>query len=214
MLARQRWRSLRSSLSAIQNTKAVEGAFLSSMRQREHYEKAGLSNHVKVINAMQFILLWNWDLATVLQSMKQEKEDWSLAEGYRRKLQARLLALNIYETFTKLANFFDPNWERTWSLRRALRKIGAEEQLRVELDEAHSRITKVLESHRALLEGIRGNIIGHRDQDVQKQLAWMRKAEVEELQRLGWELLSLNSWLIGIMTQISDTMNRFPQPKR
>src|SRR5437588_7302 len=98
MLARQRWRSLRNSALAVQNTKAVEGAFLASLRHREHCEQAGLTNHVKVVNALQFILLWNWDLATILQSMRQENEDWSLAAGYRRKLAARLLALNIYET--------------------------------------------------------------------------------------------------------------------
>src|SRR5690349_19298223 len=212
MLARQRWRTLKSSALAVQNTEAVEGAFLSSLRERERCESAGLVNHVKVVNALQFILLWNWDLATILQFMRQEKEDWSLREGYRRKLLARLLALNIYETFIKLSNFFDPNWERTWSLRRALRKIGAEERLKGDLDEAHRRITEVLDKHRDLLEGIRDNVIGHRDQDVQTQLTWMKRAEVLELQNLGWELLRLNSWLIGVMTRVSSTLNSMPPP--
>jgi hypothetical protein len=84
--------------------------------------------------------------------------------------------------------------------------------LKEDLDEAHRRATEVLDKHRDLLKGIRDNVIGHREQDVEKQLAWMKRAQIAELQDLGWELLSLNSWLIGVMTRVTSVLNRLPPP--
>jgi hypothetical protein len=118
----------------------------------------------------------------------------------------------LVEALATLSNFFDPGWERTWSLRKALRKIGVEAELKDDLDEAHRRITEVLDKHRELLKGIRDNVIGHREQDVQMQLTWMKRAEITELQNLGWELLKLNSWIIGVMTRVAGILNRRPPP--
>jgi hypothetical protein len=51
----------------------------------------------------------------------------------------------------------------------------------------------VLAQHGPLLEGIRNNIIGHRDNEVSTQLLWMRKADATEIETLGWELMKLTN---------------------
>lgn len=186
-LARGRWRELRRGLDQARNEESLESTFAMTVRQRRAFEAAGLVHHVRVMNVIQFILIWNWDLSILLDLLHATPEAWSLETGWRRKLLARTLALAAYETLTKLAWAFDPTKsDRKSSLWRPIRALSLETQLGPQLLALHSDVSAVLAQHGPLLEGIRNNIIGHRDNEVSTQLLWMRKADATEIETLGW----------------------------
>ena len=92
-LARQRWRELRAMFTRHQNAESLEQAFVATLEQRRRFETANLVHHVRVVNAIQFVILCNWDLSTLLGLLDQTREAWS--QGWSRKLHARVLALTI-----------------------------------------------------------------------------------------------------------------------
>lgn len=199
-LAKGRWRELRRGLTTIQNAESLEAAFAATLPQRASFEAAGLVHHVRFVNTIQFVLTWNWDLSTLLNLLDSMPEAWSLEAGWRRTLLARTLALSAYEALTKLATTFDPANNRKSSLRRALRVIAVGPAVEARLDGLHQEIEAVLAKHGELLEGIRNNVIGHRDLDVATQLLWMRKADANEIRALGYELLGLTTTSLQVLT--------------
>jgi hypothetical protein len=204
-LARGRIRELRNGLARQKNENSLESAFDASIRQRAAFEQAGMVHHVRVVNACQFVLTWNWDLNILLDLMRATPEAWSIRTGWKRKLLARTLALVAYETLTKLDWTLDPaKGERKTSLWRPLRALSVEKEVAHVLIAMHGDVTAVLTKHGPLLQGVRDNIIGHRDNDVATQLLWMRKADAGEIEALGWELLALtNKTLSGLGAVIS-----------
>jgi hypothetical protein len=208
MLARQRLRAIRDTLDHARNAASLVALFNQTVARRTDCTRAGLTNHVKVFNAIQFTVVWNWDLTTLLRQLGQTAGPWTLEKGWQRKLLARTLALTIYESLIKLKEFFDKDRNRRWSLRRALRALKVEEGLAPALDAVHAQIEQVLISHGPLLEGIRTNIIGHRDQDVAAQLEWMRKTDVDEMERLGWDLLDLTNRVLGALSEVVAALPR------
>jgi hypothetical protein len=200
MLARQRLRGLRRTLDHSRGAESLVALFSKTMEARASAEKAGLAKHVKVLNAVQFVAVWNWDLRELLHLGDEIGEVWTLEAGWRRKLLARTLALTIYENLTKIQDFFDPEWKRTWSLRRAVNELGLGDELGDLLDATHERIKISLEPHAELLKGIRTNVIGHKDQDVATQMAWVKETDVEALQRLGYDMLALTNTILEALS--------------
>src|SRR5262245_28433399 len=104
-LAKQRARSLLRTLDAQRHATSSEAGLVATLRMREHFKARKGWEHVRVVNAAQFLLIWNWDLSMILDLLDpKEEEDWSVAEEYRRKLAARWLALNAVEGLDKLKN--------------------------------------------------------------------------------------------------------------
>ena len=87
MLARQRIGELRAMFDRHRNSESLEQAFVATLKQRRQFEAANLVHHVRVVNAIQFVILWNWDLTTLLGQLSHTREAWS--QGWNRKLQAR-----------------------------------------------------------------------------------------------------------------------------
>lgn len=191
----------------MQNEESLEAAFAATLRERSAFEAAGLVHHVRFVNAIQFILTWNWDLSTLLHLLGSTPDAWSLESGWRRTLLARTLALTAYETLTKLELAFDPKNNRKSSLRRALRIIDIGPDIEALLDVLHHEVNSVLQKHGELLEGIQNNVIGHRDLDVATQLLWMRKADAKEIQPLGVELLTLTTSSLTVLTSAISALN-------
>ncbi len=198
MLARQRIRELRAMFDRHRNSESLEQAFVATIEQRRQFEAANLVHHVRVVNAIQFVILWNWDLTTLLGQLGQTREAWS--QGWSRKLHTRVLALTIYESLIKLKDLLDRDWSRKWSLRRALEVLKAEPAVGPELDSLHARLVTLLDQHQELLKGIRDNAIGHRDQDVSMQMQWVKNANIEEIEQLGWQLVAWTTDLIRCLT--------------
>jgi hypothetical protein len=207
-LARQRWRELRRTLDRSANGKALEGALIVTLRQREAAESAGLVHHVRIINAVQFVLIWNWDLALLLHSLGNDPETWSLDAGFRKKLAARTLALTIFESITKLERLFDPASDRQWSVWRAIRALQVEHETSPHLHRVHALLSPLLSENRVLLEGVRNNISGHRDQNVATQLEWMRRADAQTIEALGWRLLEATSEVLAELSSIVAVLKR------
>jgi hypothetical protein len=202
-LARGRWRDLRRGLDQARNEDSLESAFSTALRHRRAFEAAGLVHHVRVVNVIQFVLIWNWDLSILLDLLRATPEAWNPEAGWRRKLLGRTLALVAYETLTKLAWAFDPaKADRKSSLWRPIRALSLESQLGPELLALHSDVAAVLGRHGPLLQGIRNNIIGHRDSEVATQLLWMRRADATEIETLGWELMTLTNRALGSLRTI------------
>lgn len=210
MLARQRWRELRRSINYATNSKSLMQLFAQTLEKRSTYEAAGLIHHVRIVNAVQFVVVWNWDLSTLLRLLTELRDPWSIEKGWQRKLHARTLALTMYESLIKLRDFFDRDWKRRWSLRQALRTLGVEDELSSELDSIHGRIVSTLATHNEVLEGVRKHVIGHRDQDVANQILWMKNADVDELESLGWELLKLTNDMLAIFTNLWSRLGARP----
>ncbi len=206
MLARQRIRELRAMFDRHRNTESLEQAFVATVEQRRQFEAANLVHHVRVVNAIQFVILWNWDLTSLLAQLDQTREAWS--QGWNRKLQARVLALTIYESLIKLKDLLDKDWSRKWSLRRALQVLKAEPVVGPELDHLHARLVALFDQHQELLKGIRDNAIGHRDQDVSLQMQWVRNAKIEEIEQLGWQLVTWTTDLIRCLTSAIQDLQR------
>jgi hypothetical protein len=161
---------------------------------------------VRVVNAIQFVILWNWDLTALLSALQQTQDLWS--QGWMRKLHARVLALTIYESLIKLKDFFDKDWSRTWSLRRALRELQVDQLCGSEFDHHHARLTALFQKHESLLEGIRKNAIGHRDQDVNQQIQWVKNANIDEIEQLGWELVKWTTDVLSSLTNVLQLIKR------
>jgi hypothetical protein len=201
-LARQRWRELQTGLVRQNTAGSMEATFGAILRQRDAAIANNLLDHLRILNASLFILIWNWDLLLVLDQFRATPVVWSLEKGWRKKFAARQLALVIYEACTKLDKLFDPAKDEEWSVRKAVRGLHIDKVADPVLDRAHTQLTEFLARHRELLSGIRNNVIGHRDKDVGQQLAWMRRADVQKLEGLGWESLELSNSLLGALTEI------------
>ena len=201
MLARLRWDSMRWLKLVTKNKEVLEAALLGSIQQRSAFEARGDHHLVCIQNSLQFVLIWNWDLTTILNGLRKDTQDWSLQGGYRRKLFARLLALTIYETLDKLKLLLDPEGRRKWSIAKSLLACAATPKVLDDVGRVHRAVLGALEAHSELLIGIRKNVIGHRDQDATKQLEWMKRANSDELEKLGWELLALTNNLVEVFNQ-------------
>ena len=208
MLARQRWREIRRMMDRHRNVESLEQTFVATLKQRRQFEAANQVHHVRVVNAVQFVILWNWDLMTLLGQLQQTREAWS--EGWNRKLHARVLALTIYESLIKLKDLLDKDWSRKWSLRRALNVLNVEPVIGPQLDRLHARLVAIFDQHGDLLKGIRDNVIGHRDQDVSLQLQWVRNADIKEIEELGWQLVA---WTTDLINVLSATARQIQQGK-
>ncbi len=206
MLARQRWGEVRMMLTRHKNTESLEQAFVATLEQRRQFERANLVHHVRVVNAIQFVIIWNWDLTTLLSLLDQSREAWS--QGWNRKLHARVLALTIFESVIKMKPLLDKENSRKTSLRRSLRALNLESSFGDELDRLHAELTAIFSQHDSLLEGIRDHTIGHRHLDVPDQMDWVRKADVNELEKLGVQLLRWTTELIRCFTRISQALPR------
>lgn len=199
MLARQRIRSLGWVKDMAVNAGAAESALLESIRLRKMFESRGDVHRLRLVNLQQFVLLWNWDLTTILSDLRTEGTDWSFKGSFRRKLHARLLALTAYESLRTLDRLLDPGSHRKWAIATSLRVLSVSPDVQDAFYRAHIAVLETLAAHDALLVGIRKNIIAHRDQDVSVQLSWFKQANSDELERLGWELLTLTTNLIGAL---------------
>jgi hypothetical protein len=203
MLARQRIRSLGWVKDMATNAGSAESALLQSIRLRELLKGQGDVHRLRVTNLQQFVLLWNWDLTTILSDLRTEGTDWSFKGSFRRKLHARLLALTAYESLRNLDRLLDPGSQRKWAIATSLRVLGASSDVQNAFYRAHTAVLEKLAAHDTLLVGIRKNIIAHRDQDVSVQLSWFKRAKSDELEELGWELLTLTTDLIGTLAAFS-----------
>jgi hypothetical protein len=181
--------------------------------KRATCERAGLKQHVRVLNTVQFVVIWNGDLSTLLDQMAALSGSFDREAVWRRHLVARTLALTAYEALTKMERLFNPEYNRTWSLRRAVRELSLDDQLDATLNRLHSEISSALTLNQELLEGIRNNIIGHRDQDASRQLEWIERTNPWTIERLGWRLLELTSQALGDLDTVTVAIGkRYPLP--
>jgi len=196
-LAKQRVGDLRLLISQYTASDSLQQAFHRSLVRREQLETLNKPQHVRIVNATQFVLLMNWDVVALAGLISKTRPGWD------QKLHARVLALTIYESVIKLEQFFDPEWTRRWSPRQALGKLGIS-GYDAQLDGLHLRLKAFQQAHGSVMEGIRKNIIGHRDQDVGQQMEWLRKADVPAIQSAATDLINWSSDAIAVLSTILD----------
>lgn len=200
-LARQRWRETKAMLLRHRNEDSLEQLFLVTVEERRKAEAGNFPQHLRITNAVQFVVLWNWDLTVLLGLLGESRAAWN--KGWHRKLTARVLALTIYEAAEKLTKFLDGQWNRKWSPRKALRVLELEDRFAPELDRLQVELAGLIAQHEPLLSGIRNNIMGHRDQDVSAQIDWIRQTDIDEIEWLGIQMLTWTTKLVDAFTGVA-----------
>jgi hypothetical protein len=97
-----------------------------------------------------------------------------------------------------------------WDFRQTLQALGGGEHL-TRLGELHNWVDGFFSAHRVLLQGIRLQVIGHREHDANQQLAQLEAIDVRQIEKLGYEMLqSLNEFL-AYATVIARLLDRRDQ---
>jgi hypothetical protein len=150
---------------------------------------------VTLINANQFAALFNYDLRQLLFDIGPARDTWG------GKLYARTLALTLYECTEDFTSILGRDF------RGALQARGGSEHL-ARLGELHNWVREFFNAHRVLLQGIRLQVIGHREHDASQQLARLEAIDVRQIEELGYEMLRWLNEFIGFATVITSLLNR------
>jgi transcriptional regulator with XRE-family HTH domain len=180
----------------------LAGALIESVSTREKLESGGADQRIAILNALQFAILFNFDLRQLLRDIAVSRRSWAA------KLYARVLALTLYECTEDFMAILGKDF------RNALTELGTPEHVRL-LNELHRRVCMFFDEHRAELQAIRGEVIGHRQHDASVQIAQLRRISVDRIRDLGYELLAwlndFHSFSGSVLRHMTAQQRRPPQ---
>ncbi len=150
----------------------------------------GTPDQLLVLNVSLFTVLYNYDLVSLLEELDAPASEWH--EG----LQARVLALTVYECLEKMSGLLGKEFQ-------AVAKRWAPPQ---EWFETFKAVGKSLNSyekqHRRWLAPLRHHAIGHRDGQAMDQLAHIRSLKPEIVVAAGTGLVEWTNRLYGSVSDL------------
>jgi hypothetical protein len=162
-----------------QGQKALNEALASLKRERAECASANATPRCVLVNASQYVTLFNYDLRQLLYDMQRAGDSWG------GRLYARLLALTLYECTEDITALLGR------PLREAVSELGGPAALDT-LKGLHKRAAIFFDENRPLLQAIRLQVIGHREQDAAIQVSQLEALDMRHMESLGYEMLK---WL-------------------
>jgi hypothetical protein len=159
--------------------KALDEALASLNRERADCPSANATPRCVLVNASQYVTLFNYDLRQMLYDIKRGGDSWG------GRLYARLLALTLYECTEDITALLGR------PLREAVSELGGPAALDT-LKGLHKRAAIFFDDNRPLLQAIRLQVIGHREQDAAIQVGQLEALDLKHIEYLGYEMLK---WL-------------------
>lgn len=145
-----------------------------------------------VINVSQYLLIAHYDLLTLLETMN------GLAYSWRLRLHARHFLLAVYEILDDLPKLLGREF------RESVSQISSDSELLEEIGICRKEFAKISNNYSVQLKGIRQNIAAHRDLNANAQLQWVKKLDLELIQRLSEDIYNAFS-------RMTDVFNRLHQ---
>jgi hypothetical protein len=155
---------------------ALDEALTSLKRERANCASSSATARCVLVNASQYVTLFNYDLRQLLYDMKRAGDSWG------GRLYTRLLALTLYECTEDITALLGR------PLRDAVTELGGDDALNT-LKGLHKRAAVFFEEHRPLLQGIRLQVIGHREHDAAIQISQLEALDLRHIEDLGYEML-------------------------
>lgn len=159
--------------------KALNEALASLKRERAGCASAIATPRCVLVNASQYVTLFNYDLRQLLYDIKRAGDTWG------GRLYARLLALTLYECTEDITALLGR------PLREAVSELGGPAAMDT-LKALHKRAAGFFNENRPLLQTIRLQVIGHREQDAAIQVSQLEALDLKHIEDLGYEMLK---WL-------------------
>lgn len=154
----------------------------------------GLLRDEHVLNALEFILLLQFDIGTLVVAFGQTTG--SLAGN----LYARLLILTIHESTLTLQSLLGPRFREALTAR--LNRADLDRELR----EIHSRVTDLHRRVKNHYGDVRDGILAHRDRDAEVRAVLLERTEQEAVAVVVAEVLEVIEIVGPILAEYSDVL--------
>lgn len=173
------------------NHEVLTGALLSSVRNRSALEAAGSTDDIRLINVVQFSLLFNFDLSCLLRDLRARKGTWHV------KLHARNLALTMFECVDDFLALLGKDF-------RALvaRTANAGAALAT-LNHLHSQLRVFQDQHRDF-GPIRHSITAHREHNAAAQIQLLQNLDDAAIESAAWAMIQWLSDLHAFTTSLNN----------
>lgn len=159
------------------NIHSAADLLLRLMSHRPTARRAGEFDVDRLMNLMQFSLLWHLDLTCILDELRVRKSGW------KRKLFARQIELIANEALDDSKALLDGE------LRELLTRVGVLGRLEPDLRRLHADLATLSRRYGRELGDLRNYTIAHRDHDADAQLQFIRQLDTKQMESLGWEIV-------------------------
>lgn len=163
---------------------------------RRLLKSRGKLNEARVLNVVQFTLLYVYDVNCLMDDVLKQGTD------LRAKLYARMLLLVVQESLQKLRHLLGRQF------RSAVEEIDSSGEMLAATNEVHSTVTKLFERVNRQYGDIRNGVIAHRDDSAERQMDLINQTSIREAADLTIELGDVTNSILAIGNEYTDGVIR------
>lgn len=161
----------------IEGIDALEESLYATVEARRRLNQQRRDDEVCIVNMIQFLLLFNYDLRCLLEDIRRHREAW------HRKLYARHLIVTMFECTDDLTSLLGKN------LRNIIDRRIQGSALLQELNGLHETVSQFKSNNDITFRKIRVQVLAHREHDASVQLEILQNLDVRKVEECGCELL-------------------------
>lgn len=173
------------------NHQVLTEVLLSSIRNRAALEVVGSADDIRLINVVQFSLLFNFDLSCLLRDLRARKGTWHV------KLHARHLALAMFECVEDFLALLGKDF------RALVSKTDNTGAALATLNDLHRRLRAFQDQHRDF-GPIRHSITAHREHNAAVQIHLLQNLDDAAIESAAWAMIKWLSDLHAFTTSLND----------
>jgi hypothetical protein len=173
------------------NYSACEAAVATVARRREEAEEAGDDEATTLLNVIQFALLFNLDLTSLLHDLGAARSNW------HQRLHSRHLILLLFECVDDFIALLGKNFRTVISTR------PRGNDLLERLNGLHRQLREFQENYTHFRE-LRITLIAHRDHDASRLFALLASIDIGEVDAAAGAMLD---WLTALHNLCTDAMS-------